>query len=362
MNEASRKPADERRRNLWGAVAGTIAFAVLGVVFAPGLATRETPSRTESKLTPAHDPTASEPSRALPLATPDRQADPNARSFDCMISPNEVIDIGSDVRGRIREIGVERGDYVEAGQVLAQIESSVEEAAARAARARAERLVEIEASTTNLALGQKRRDRARQLFDRNALSLDTRDEVEAKATLAALELEQSRENHRLAEIQLEQSVADLERRTIRSPISGYVVERLMSPGEVIDEEAMLRIAQVDPLRVEAILPADWFGRPQIGGRAEVVPEAPLDAPRDAEVTIVDPVLDGASGTFGVRLRLPNPDRVVPAGLRCQVRFLAGGERPAPAKEGAAAPFAPDASAQHPGPTPSEQVVGPLAGS
>ena len=36
---------------------------------------------------------------------------------------------------------------------------------------------------------------------------------------------------------------------------------------------------------------------------------------------VDRVVDGTSGTFGVRLELPNPDYAVPSGLRCQVRFL-----------------------------------------
>jgi HlyD family secretion protein len=39
------------------------------------------------------------------------------------------------------------------------------------------------------------------------------------------------------------------------------------------------------------------------------------------VAIVDPLIDGPSGTFGARLLLPNPDHDLPAGLRCQVRFL-----------------------------------------
>ena len=55
-----------------------------------------------------------------------------------------------------------------------------------------------------------------------------------------------------------------------------------------------------------------------GDRAEVVPEAPLDQPRSARVEIVDPVIDGASATFGAILLLPNADRRLPAGLRCRV--------------------------------------------
>jgi multidrug efflux pump subunit AcrA (membrane-fusion protein) len=89
----------------------------------------------------------------------------------------------------------------------------------------------------------------------------------------------------------------------------------------VDEETMLRIAQVDPLRVEVILPSQLFGRVRPGDLAEIVPEPPLDQARRAEVSIVDPLIDGPSGTFGARLLLPNPDRDLPAGLRCQVRFL-----------------------------------------
>ena len=99
----------------------------------------------------------------------------------------------------------------------------------------------------------------------------------------------------------------------------------MSAGEVVDEQTILRVAQVDPLRVEAILPSVWFGKVKAGDQAEIVPEPPRDQPRIAEVSIVDPVIDGASGTFGVRLSLPNADHDLPAGLRCQIVLL-GGER------------------------------------
>jgi hypothetical protein len=36
--------------------------------------------------------------------------------------------------------------------------------------------------------------------------------------------------------------------------------------------------------------------------------------------VVDPMFDAASGTFGVRLTLPNPERKIPAGLKCRARF------------------------------------------
>ena len=112
----------------------------------------------------------------------------------------------------------------------------------------------------------------------------------------------------------------LERRIVRSPISGIVVERMKSPGEVVEEEAILSVAQIDPLRVEVILPAALFGTIQPGTRATVVPEYPGDRVQTAEVTVVDRLIDAASGTFGVRLELPNPEHATPGGLHCQVSF------------------------------------------
>jgi multidrug efflux pump subunit AcrA (membrane-fusion protein) len=52
----------------------------------------------------------------------------------------------------------------------------------------------------------------------------------------------------------------------------------------------------------------------------VSPEEPVGGEYPATVTVVDRVVDAASGTFGVRLELPNPDRALSAGLKCRVRF------------------------------------------
>jgi len=123
------------------------------------------------------------------------------------------------------------------------------------------------------------------------------------------------------QLEYQEAVERLKEHTIRSPISGVVIDRLKSPGEVVKEETLMVVAQIDPLRVEVILPAAEFGAVLPGMRAEVVPELPNTAVRVAAVTIVDRVVDGTSGTFGVRLELSNSDHAVPSGLRCQVRFL-----------------------------------------
>ncbi len=361
MRDATSK--NKGRKHVWKAVGGAVAFLGVGLLLTPGVLTLEPPAPSAP---PSSAPVRAEDTPAFEVPKLERAgawldevqgaapvvADPFAqdRAFDCMIGPSEVADVGSAITGVLEEVLVERSDYVEAGEVVARLETTVEEATLRVAQARAERTDDILAARTNLALAKKRLKRARELHGSDALSLDRLQEVEAQHDLAIHELERAVEDHRVAKLQLEQSRAALERRTIRAPVSGVVIERLLSEGEVVDEETVVRIARIDPLRVEAILPSEWFGRTAIGELAEIVPEAPLDAPREAEVVIIDRVLDGASGTFAVELDLANAERDLPAGLRCQVRFsgrspardVASTERPSsPEEPTAVSAVAPD---------------------
>jgi RND family efflux transporter MFP subunit len=287
------------------------------------------PAALEWEEYAAFEPTSSGsadplPPRAEPWPEADARpgsAEAGPSTLDCIIEPFQVVAIGSPVTGLIEKVHVERSDLVEAGQILVELESTVERAAVALARSRSRMNGELEARQANHALGQRNRERAEKLFENNALSLELRETVETEAEVARLEVEQARDDKRLASLQLEQALAVLKRRTIHSPISGVVTERLMSAGERVEEETILKVARVDALRVEVILPAAMFGSIRPGMRASVVPEFPGDQVHVASVTIVDRVIDAASGTFGARLELPNLDQSIPGGLHCQVRFL-----------------------------------------
>ena len=84
---------------------------------------------------------------------------------------------------------------------------------------------------------------------------------------------------------------------------------------------MLEIVRTGVLRVEAYAPAKLFQRIELGSDAIVEPLGLAGEPLRAKFTVIDPVLDPGSGTFGVRSELPNPEGLVPAGIGCQVRFM-----------------------------------------
>ena len=106
---------------------------------------------------------------------------------------------------------------------------------------------------------------------------------------------------------------------------------------------MFRIARVDPLRVEIIVPAELFGTVEKGMLAQVTPDLPNASALLANVVLVDKLIDPASNTFRVRAVLPNADKAVPSGLRCHAEIFAAAEPagavppPAPAPGSTAGP-------------------------
>lgn len=241
--------------------------------------------------------------------------------FDCLLEPHMVVNVNTEVRGKIKSIKVERSDLVEQGQVLAELESEVEKAEVALAQARTTMKAELMSSQVSYAYAKRKLRRFDGLLEQDVVSAQTKDEVETEEDLARQQIAQAKENMHLAELELQRARVILERRTVSSPISGVVVERYVSPGEFADDEALMQLAQLNPLNVEVIMPAYLFGSITPGMQGQVIPESPLDGEAyTAEVKIVDRLIDASSGTFGVRLELPNPDYKLPGGLKCMVRF------------------------------------------
>ncbi len=125
-----------------------------------------------------------------------------------------------------------------------------------------------------------------------------------------------------AKLEAARSEAQLRLKFLRSPMNGVVTDIKLYPGEFIYEQTpIMTIAQVDPLYVEMIVPADRYRSVKVGTIGEVRLKTPVDATYPARVDAIDAVIDAASDTFRVRLVLPNPDNAIPAGIRCSVRLL-----------------------------------------
>ena len=240
---------------------------------------------------------------------------------NCVIEPNDVVELSSRVDGILEEVNAERGDWVKAGGVLAKLEAGVERASLAHAQARAAITSEILSSRASLKYGQLTLDRVKELGEKRVISADELDRVATETEIATHRLQQSRDTKRLAELEFVRAREVLKRHTILSPIDGVIAERYLSAGESVEEKPIFRIAQLDPLRVELVVTASQYGMIDTGAPATVRIPGISGGEFNAKVIIVDPLIDAASGTFRVTLELPNPEKKLTSGQRCDVTFL-----------------------------------------
>ena len=218
--------------------------------------------------------------------------------MSCVVEPHLVTQVGSPVDGVIERVLVDRGDFVTSGQVVAKLRSGVEEA-------------EIAVKQAKVEAGRRKVERIDEMFKKQLISEQEKDEIETEYRVNLAELKRETENVRL--------------RTIVSPVNGVVMERYLVAGELIraDKSKIVKLAQIDPLNVEVVAPATMLGRVKRGVNAQVSLEPLVKGAYTARVVVVDPVVDAASGTFGIRLEMRNPGNRIPAGIRCKVTFPAG---------------------------------------
>lgn len=257
----------------------------------------------------------------------------HANPYECLIEPNQTVEIRSSVEGVIEKVLVKRGDRVRAGQVLVQLEAAAEASAVELARYRSEAGGRLASAKNRLDYATKKLVRSQELQAQNFVSAQVRDEADAEKRIIEAELRDAQENSEMARYEYRHAAELLNRRTLRSPFNGVVMDRMLNPGDLAEagtgRKPILKLAQVEPLRVEVVLPLAAYGKLKNRSSAEVTPEG-LGGKYAATVAVIDSVFDSASGTFGVRMELPNAAGKLPAGIRCQVDFPALRDLPAKA--------------------------------
>lgn len=258
------------------------------------------------------------------LLLPVSPAHAEARAHACLIEPYQKIEVRSPVEALIEAVHVDRGSIVRKGQVLVTLDSGVEQAALASARYRSIMEGEIKVAQARLNYARDKLRRREELNKQNFISAQERDDAYAEMRVAEAELIQAEDNRQLSALEHKRIDEVLQLRRLTAPFNGVVTERLQHPGELAftgeGARPILKLAQIHPLRVEVVLPVSLYGSIRVGASALVEPEPPLKGAYRATVRVVDKVVDSASGTFGVRLELPNPRGDVPAGVKCRVRF------------------------------------------
>ncbi|MCW8092037.1 efflux RND transporter periplasmic adaptor subunit [Alteromonas sp. ASW11-130] len=215
-------------------------------------------------------------------------------STTAILEAKEEAFVVARAAGIIENIYVEEGDYVEKGQVLAQLDPSRYELSLKKARA------DLKGVEQELAKINK-------VYSKKLVSDDTYDKLSAQ-------YEAIKATVKLAEL-------DLKEATIVAPISGFIAERNAKVGnltESFQRERMFHIVQQKLLQGIVYLPESELPRIRKEQKASLNVPALNNAAIPAYIERISPVVDPKTGTFKVTLRVPNEDTKLMAGMFSEV--------------------------------------------
>jgi len=217
--------------------------------------------------------------------------------------PNRDARVAALVPGRVAHVLVAEGDVVHEGQVLAELESSQLQDQVRQAEAA---VAQTKANLENAKITAQRNEG---LLQRG---IAARKEVEDARTQVAVNDAALRQ----AEASLSVSKIQLSRAEIRAPFAGTVVRRFVGVGDQVDGTAaqpVVEVANVDSLELLGTVPASRLNSIKVGEDFNFQTDAVQGTTFKASVAAILPAVDPTTNNGTVRIRIPNPKRLLKVG-------------------------------------------------
>lgn len=211
--------------------------------------------------------------------------------------------VAAEESGVVRQVFVEKGTAVRAGQPIAKIDDTVLRAQYDQARAEA-------------ALAQETYERQRRLWEQEKIGSE-------------LTYLQAKYRAETAEASTRVLAARLERTTVRAPIGGMLDARNVEVGSMVAPGApVARIIDVDPLKVSGGVPERYAGEIRRGAAATVTFDNLAGRDFVGRTRFVGSAVSDQSRTFPVEVAIPNPDGMLKPGMIAQVQLARGALREA----------------------------------
>ena len=258
-----------------------------------------------------------------------------------LLSPDQAR-VSSEVAGIIRDVPVQLGTEVRAGDLLVRLEPRELQLALDRAEgqlhqieaqlgidhAQAQRppsddqIASVRQAMANRDDARNTFKRAQQLHDRGLMSqvdfdtADTRMKIAEANYQAAVDnihaLKATLQDRRAAWELAQKKLADA---AIKAPVAGAVAERLVQPGEFIRENTpVATIVQVNPLKLKTAIQEKYAGLIHPGQAVAFAVEAFPGRIFAGKVAYVSPAVDQATRTFAVEALVDNNDRVLKPGF------------------------------------------------
>jgi HlyD family secretion protein len=230
----------------------------------------------------------------------------------------ERIEISPRFMGVVKWIGVKKGDVVTKGQVVVTLDDAEFKARLQEAEG------QLKAAEANLGKAE---------LDLERVSKLAQTDIESRQALdyARIQVESARAQVHAAEGTRDVARTYVEWCTIRSPVDGVVLEKLVSPNELVTPQsfggtrgpstALLAVADPKDLQVEIDMSEADLAKVSLGQKCRVSPEAYPEKIYGGVVAEIAPEANRAKGTLQIKVQILNPDNYLTPELSAKVEFL-----------------------------------------
>jgi RND family efflux transporter MFP subunit len=310
IDPSARERQGVDKRLLVGGALAVMAVAVVIIVFA----LRERP--LEVAVVPARE-VSSTGSAVL-----------NASGY---VTPQRRATVSAKITGKIRDVLIEEGMRVAAGEVLARLDDVDAVAALRAAEAeKAVAVASLEDLEVRLSNARRTLDRSRDLREGAFVSEEELDDAETAVASLEAQISLARERINAAGSAVDIARQNVENCTIRAPFDGIIVSKDAQPGEMVSpisagggytRTGIATVVDMTSLEVEVDVGESYIARVAPGQRVETVLDAYPDWRIPSKVKTVIPTADRQKATVKVRITFDALDPRILPDMGVKVSFL-----------------------------------------
>lgn len=239
--------------------------------------------------------------------------------------------VSSKVTGKVVEVLVEEGMHVKQGQVLARLDTSMDEKSYRLAEAESSAAASaLEETRVRISQAKLDYDRAASLARQQISSRSDLDRAGAELKALQARLAAQSQSHAVSQRAVALRRQELEDATIRAPFDGVVISKDAQPGEMISpisagsgftRTGICTIVDMDSLEIEVDVAEAYINRIRSGQKAEAVLDAYPDWKVPAHVITAIPTADRQKATVKVRIAFDVKDQRILPDMGVKVSFL-----------------------------------------
>jgi RND family efflux transporter MFP subunit len=237
--------------------------------------------------------------------------------------PYEDVTLSLTVSGTIVETRFKQGDAVKKGQVILTLDHRLEQLDVERRKLLWQSTAEVEAATARVATLKQQFESTKELFESTgSVSREELDALELEYTLAVAEENRLRMEEDRQKIEYEMALETLEKRILRSPITGILIQYFLKKGESCEpEQPLVQMVDVSKARLVCTVEEPLGRTFKTGQRVDMsIRTGSTTIPKKGTIVFVSPVVDPASGLLELKAEFENADLAVRPGVAGVIRL------------------------------------------